>query len=237
MTDELPLLTIDERERERIQHVCVSPEYTFNVKTLPVGDYLLGFQGGAIEAFEFKTPSDFLGSVISGRVFQQVRELDLNFPGRAHLVICGSLQEARYSRPEWRFDAALWATKEASYYGALWSILEKGEVKVIQLPDLASFVKLLESKAKRLKRGEKHGERPMLTLKSGDRTAAQEAEDVLCAVSGIGRAAARGLLGHFGSIEKVVAADVKQLAQAPEIGKVRAEHLASVLRGVHVPLQ
>lgn len=227
--DEIPLLIIDDREdKERIKQIVRRWPHRFEVKRIPIGDYLL-----TDHAFEMKTIADFLASMRDGRLFQQTRELDLNAPGKAFLVLCGSPEEAKYARPEWRYDADAWERQMVSFRGAIWSILEKREVGIIWVKNPAEFVDFLIAKAKRLQKGERTSERPVLTLKGNDRTTVQEASDVLAAISGIGRQAADGLLGHFGSIAAVAAADVKELAKAPGIGRVRAEHVKSILTTKH----
>jgi len=61
--------------------------------------------------------------------------------------------------------------------------------------------------------------------------AAAQAELMLTCVHRISPATARRLLGHFGSVAEVAAADLRALQQVPGVGKGRARALREALHG------
>jgi Fanconi anemia group M protein len=56
-------------------------------------------------------------------------------------------------------------------------------------------------------------------------------ENVIANVPGIGPKLARLLLKHFGSIEAIACADVKDLCKVDKIGKKKAESILRILNG------
>jgi ERCC4-type nuclease len=55
------------------------------------------------------------------------------------------------------------------------------------------------------------------------------AEQALAAAPGVSTAAARALLGHFGSLKRIVLADPTEWQEAPGIGPIRASALTSMI--------
>ena len=72
----MPVLVVDERERHwhlRFQIFCKSrfPDWEVNIRTIEIGDYA----HSDLIGIEHKSPSDFLGSLQSGKLFDQAHEL------------------------------------------------------------------------------------------------------------------------------------------------------------------
>lgn len=87
----MPKLCVDIREtRERIELAKYAfqdePDWEVEVGMFDVADFFVG----NILGIEYKEPPDFVGSIKSGRVFQQVQELKENF-AQPTLMIGGSL--------------------------------------------------------------------------------------------------------------------------------------------------
>ena len=226
MSDNIPVLLMDDREDEvRAKEVSRRRLYEARVQRLPIGDY--SFLGSSC-VFEFKTCADFLSSMVSGHLENQLNELD-QFGQDATLVICGSMEETRYSRSSWRSNHALWNNLMASYRGQIWSIMERRQIRILHVRTVAEFCDFLVAKAKRLGKSEEAHGRPLVTQKSRDRTQAEEAEDCLCALTGVGRDAAKAILGACGSVSMVTSLSEKTLMEIPGIGKVRAKHIIEVL--------
>jgi ERCC4-type nuclease len=224
MTEEIPLLLIDDREDEdRIKEIGRRRLYQSRVERLPIGDYSFS---GCI--FEFKTCSDFLSSMTSGHLENQLNELD-QYGQNAVLVICGNIEEVRYTRQSWRTNPTLWNHLVASYRGQIWSIMEKRQTRILQVRTVAEFCDFLAAKAKRLGKQEMAQGRPIVTQKSRDRTLEEEAQDCLCAITGVGREAAKSILVATGSVAGASAATNEIFMDIDGIGKIRAQHIREVL--------
>ncbi len=172
---------IDTREPVDVQ------ELTFDVPTvvttLTAGDVMVTCDDGKTIVIERKTPSDLLGSIKDGRLFQQchkMRELSefcyVAIIGRMDVVKGGKVRTDGYHITNWNWD---------SVQGALLTVQEMG-VSVIYASDFKSCVE-------RLARRDRDG----LTIPPRRQSEPMtKAEAFLASLPGIGAMKAKRLLGY-----------------------------------------
>lgn len=228
------IVTIDDREHQtRIKWLQARRDLTVNVERLQVSDYTYGDVG-----IEFKEISDFINSVTKRYLFRQLSELEENFD-KPILVIAGNINDYltnlrknipkyRYmKRPQWEGVAA---SKRKLFHSTLDSIAKKRRVGVLLFPtETAALEWMHQSITRTYSEGtKKPSGRPILTKKNSDRTPEMEAEDALCALTGVGRGSAKNILKHFGSLKHVINATVEELVEVEGLGKVGAERLVGI---------
>lgn len=227
MIEELPSLEADDREKQtRLDAVAKKEAYRTEIKRLQTCDYILG----NAYAIEYKTISDFAGDK-GMDLWQKLDALEVYpFP---LLVLEGNMDHnAREANPRWRYDRQSWEAAKAQTNAAIAAILEKRKVAILHVSSETDFADWLAIFAKRLQREGKAWERPVETRKPARRTLAEEQEDVLAAINGVGRKAARKLLGAFKTPQGLANATAKDIQDVDGFGKAKAEHIVSVFQDV-----
>lgn len=206
------VITMDSREQaaDLAQELAATHGFEIRRAQLPRGDYWIG-QDTLVER---KTTRDFALSVIDGRLFDQAYRL-VTFEEHPILVIEGM-----------NFATDVHLSGNA-VRGALITLAQTFRLPVLRTRDQIdtawTFARLFEQ---RCRVGTGHG-----PLRAGlARRLRLRKERVLQALPGIGPETARRLLGHFGSVAAVMAAQAADLQQVPGIGPKRA---ASLLETVH----
>jgi Fanconi anemia group M protein len=177
-------------------------------ETLPVGDYLISDR----VCVERKTISDFESSIITGRLFEQVKRLKEAY-AYPIIVIEGDREEFRM--------------KSAVINGAISSLYIDYEIPIIATFGIADTAELLKYIAKHEQ--EKHAREP--SVKGGARcfTEREFKERVVGNMPGIGIETARNLLNRFGTIKELACAEKKELMEVKNIGKKRAESVFRIV--------
>jgi len=206
------MIIVDSREPEKFRKIGD------RVEDIQV-DYIVEGEYGKY-AIERKTLEDLIASVRSGRLWKQLDrliELEENYGYEPVLVIHGNI----YKRMRARFlkMSLSW------WIGTQLAILRKG-VGVIYLPSEDAFEALIKTIDKKV--GEqKEWSRPHICKKS-NRDIREEAEDMICAVNGIGRKTGKDMLKVFGSVKGVVNAEYEELKHV--IGERLAKHFIEVVQ-------
>jgi DNA excision repair protein ERCC-4 len=169
---------------------------------LPVGDYVVSDR----LIVERKGPTDLAASIKDRRLFEQLARLAEAYPSVVLLVEGDPVH-----------------MHEAAWTGALGRALTLGAsvLRTSDARDTAQWLARLhrlESKPASAPRG-----RPRVRRPTDDDL--QTAEDVLRCLPGISTVGAGRLLAHFGSLERVFAADHEELLAVRGIGPVRAQTL------------
>ncbi len=179
---------------------------------LKVGDYIASDRVG----IERKTITDFLGSVMNGRLFNQLEELSRNFESPV-LIIEGN--------PELLWHES--GMHPNAIRGALASITVDYRVPIIwtrnsrETAAQVHWIAYREQKKNRNEvsiRGEK---RPV------DRPGQQEY--VVAGLPHVNSTLSRRLLKHFGSVKKVFNAKPERLMKVDKIGEKRARQIFELL--------
>jgi Fanconi anemia group M protein len=185
------------------------PNIEVQVKELSCGDYLLR------EDFpvERKSAVDFIASIQDRRLFEQVAKMKGDF-GRATFILEGNIYDTRSNM-----------TPEA-IRGALSYLVAIEGASVLPSKNTAETAALLAVMARHLQEGLGYE----VALRGGKpKDLRTQAQFIVEGFPGIGPGSAKSLLGHFGSIEAICAADVKTLRTAPGVGEKTAKQIRSII--------
>ncbi|HVL49243.1 MAG TPA: DEAD/DEAH box helicase [Candidatus Thermoplasmatota archaeon] len=185
--------------------VVVRPE------TLETADYVLSDRVGV----ERKTAEDYVGSLVDGRLFEQVRALRSAYPTPILVIEGDNILAVRKVSP-------------AAIHASLASILTDYRVTVLTTRDPRETADLLAALAKR----EQLREGRAVAIRHG-KTAMSDDERLRFIVEGLPNVSvvlARRLLEAFGTIEAIANAGVDDLARVQGIGRPTAEEIHRVLR-------
>ncbi len=186
---------------------------SIDLQQLEVGDYLLSSRC----AIEYKTVSDFVNSLIDGRLLQQAKELKKTY-GRPLYIIEG--MEDMYSVRNIHANAIR---------GMLAALTVDFGIPVLQTKSSKETAALLAQIAKREQDDENkgfslHGDRKPISLKD-------QQEYVVTAFPGVGPTLAKPILKEFKSVKNFVNASEEALRKVPQLGEKKAKQIKDVLDG------
>ena len=203
-------IVADERERKSgIPQLLKKAGLDLEVKTLPVGDYIVSSE----TVVERKSIQDLVSSVFDGRLFDQCSRLREHY---AHPIL------ALEGNPE---DLADILENPLVFYGAVSSAALDYNVSVISTPDAEHTARLLASMAAR--RGASQG--PLLKKIRKYQDIQRQQLTVLGSLPGVGETLSQRMLERFGSPMEVLAASTADLAKVPGLGRARAQRIRRVL--------
>jgi ERCC4-type nuclease len=206
MPEEIKIF-VDTRERGSRIAAMLEKRCAIEEKQLPVGDYLLSKR----VAVERKTASDFLSSLVDGRLFKQVEELKENF--KMPLIIIeggGLLDSERKIHPN-------------AIRGALASITLDYGVPILRTDNNLETAEMLIAIAKREQLDKKKNN--SLRGRKGKRSSNEMQEYMLSGLPKINHSKAKALLKHFGTPERVFTATREELMQVEGIGPKLARRI------------
>jgi len=187
---------LDTREPEEIENLLIKYDIPYERGTLPVGDLAYGHI-----IIERKTAHDLHNSLVSGRIWEQLKELKLN----AETPILMIWMKGKY----WRYFRDIAAV---STYCA------KMGIGVIIISSKRTFInslkQLMDGKAK------------SISLKKRWKSWPQQIV-ILCQFPGIGISRAKKALRVYGNLQSIFNADIESLAKI--IGKKNAETMKELL--------
>ncbi len=191
------LVIADYRERDIIENLK-SLGASVNEVNLKVGDFVCSSDGVVIER---KTHSDFISSIIDGRIFEQVNYLKENYERPVVIVEGFSDREIN--------DNALKAT--------IASLITKFNVSFVNTKNPLDTAKMIHWLAKK----EQEDVRQTLGFKQGKKPKEMRKlqEFILSSIPGISKVLASRLLERFGSIEQVVNTPEMELSKVKGVGK------------------
>jgi ERCC4-type nuclease len=204
---------VDNRERNTdLIETMVASGMDIEFKTVPVGDYIISDR----VCIERKTVSDFEGSIINGRLFDQIKRLKENYEFPIILL-------------EGEFD--YFRLKRNVINGAIASIYIDYGIVVINTQDAHNTAEMIFSIA----RHEQIDHDRLPSMKGGARayTNNQFQEYIIGNIPGIGQKLARSLLLHFKSIKSIVNATPEELTKVEKIGKKKALLIHNTLNGIY----
>lgn len=186
------------------------PGVTVERQELSSGDFILA-PGCAVER---KSASDFILSVMQGRMFDQIARMQCEYED-VIVMIEGSPYETRSDMAPEAIDGAL-----------SWLSLLSG-VKVIQSPSVAVSPRLLW----RMAIHKTHGLGYEVALRAGKpKDPAPLARYLVEGLPGVGATMAKTLINHFGSPYAVFTASVSDFTAVKGVGKLSAEKIFNALR-------
>lgn|SRR3989338_5077112 len=211
MEEKIPIIYADNREANSRILDILKDRCDLREKQMAVADYQLSRR----VAVERKTSGDFLSSLIDGRLFKQIEELRNNF--KKPLMILegnGLFNGERKIHPN-------------AIRGALASISIDYGVPIISTETNLDTAEMLISIAKReqFKSKREFNVRGIKKTKSMN----HRQEYLIAGLPNINTQTARKLLKHFGSPEKIFAANEEQLQNVDGIGPKMAKRICQVL--------
>ena len=203
-------IIIDERERKSgIQKLLEAVGVNIQVKTLPIGDYIVSHE----TIVERKSISDLISSVFDGRLFDQCTRLKNHFQFPIILVE-GNVDEIESI-----------TENPLVFYGALSTVAIDFKIPIIPTPNASHTAKLLISLASR----KESIKGPLLKKIKKSNDLQKQQLSVLSSLPGVGEKIAVRMLEKFGSPLKVLSASTKDLAKISGLGESRAKKIKSML--------
>ncbi len=203
-------IVVDDRERRSgIIEILKRTGLDVTIKRLLYGDYLIDGQ----LVVERKTANDFAASVMSGRLFRQIRELK-KIPLRVVLMVEGNLYRTKH------------AIEPDAVRGALISISAAWQVPVIFSASMQDSVTLLRTIAAQLETSQE-----VVSLRGGYRPKRLINKQlfILQGLPGVGARLAIKLLYHFRDVAHVFSASSEDLIKVDGLGPVKARRIRDVL--------
>ena len=210
------MIYIDYREKNNaVTQVLSKHNIPYQVRELPVADYIVGDIG-----IERKTIQDYIGSIIDGRLSNQLYELSYNFD-ISYLCIIGYISEAiitsKFSRKAF-ISSLVGSSLKRAPDG------KQGQIITVNLEndyDFGYFIIYLLNKIKE--------QEPRLPrFKKINISKEKELIYILSSIPGIGEKRAENLLKKFGNIKSIVNAEIKDLMEVEGIGEERARRLYNI---------
>jgi DNA excision repair protein ERCC-4 len=203
-------IVVDERERKSgIPDLLKSVGMNIEMKTLPVGDYIVAPE----TVVERKSIRDLLSSVFDGRLFDQCSRLKEHFQNPIVLV------EGNVDEIEGITDNPL------IFYGAISTVAIDFKIPIIPTPSAAHTAKLLVSLCSRkdIPKG------PYLKKIKKSSDLQKQQLSVLCSLPGIGDKFAVRMLEKFGTPLRAFNATTAELAKVEGLGDARAKKIKTML--------
>jgi len=197
----------DYREKETIDHLK-KMDIILSETNLEVGDFVLSDSRVVIER---KTHSDFISSIIDGRVFDQARLMKDNFSNPL-IIIEGSSN--RY-------------INENALRAAIATLIANFNISLLNTKNPLDTAKTIYWIAKK----EQEENKRLVSFKVGKKPKEMYKiqERLVCSLPGINSVMSKRLLEHFGTVEKIFNADEKELKKIKGIGKKLANKIRKIL--------
>lgn len=203
-------IIVDEREKKSgIPKLLKSIGLNLEMKSLPVGDYIVGPE----TVVERKSIHDLMSSVFDGRLFDQCSRL------KEHFQYPIVLMEGNVDEIEEIIDNPL------IFYGAVSKVALDFKIPIIPTPSAEHTAKLLISLC--TKREASTG--PFLKKIRKSTDLQRQQLSVLCSLPGVGEKLAIRMLEKFGTPLQVLSATINDLSKVEGLGRARAEKIKKML--------
>jgi len=203
-------IVIDERERKSgIPDLLKSVGLKVEVKTLPIGDYIVAPE----TVVERKNIRDLISSIFDGRLFDQCQRLKEHFQFPV-ILIEGDVNEIEEI-----------TENPLVFYGAISSIVFDFKIPIISTPNAYHTAKLLVSMCSR----KESVKGPFLKKIKKSNNIQKQQLSVLCSLPGVGEKIAARMLEKFGTPLRVFNASFIELAKIDGLGQLRAKKITKML--------
>lgn len=208
MMKELKMI-VDNRERNiSIVEGLADSGIEITFAQLPVGDYIISDR----ICVERKTISDFEGSIMNNRLFDQIERLHESFP-KPMLILEGDESEARLGNNV--------------LIGAMLRLYTDYNVQVVRSHDPSETVAIL-AKFAEMEQDKENRELRIVGVKRAYSVPEWQML-ILSTIPGVGPKLARKLIEHFRTIRNVASASAEELTEVDKIGKKKAARIYEVL--------
>ncbi len=201
----------DYREKDIIE-ILKKTDAIVNEMNLETGDFICS--DGRI-AIERKTHSDFVSSIIDGRLFEQVRLLKNNFEKPVIII-------------EGHSDSQI---NENALKAAIASLLIDFNVSLLNTRNTFDTAKTIYWIAKKEQEENKHA----VSFKVGKKPKEMKElqERIVSSLPGISTVMSKRLLEHFGKVEKIFTASEADLQKVKGMGRKLSNRIRKVLTEKH----
>lgn len=204
-------IVVDQHEQKsRIPDLLKSIGMCVEMKTLPVGDYIVAPE----TVVERKSTRDLLSSVFDGRLFDQCSKLKEHFEHPV-VLIEGNVDEIEEI-----------TENPMIFYGALSTVVLDFAIPIIPTPSAYHTARLLFLMCTR-KDSAKNGPYLKKIKKSPDLQVQQLS--ILCSLPGVGEKFATRMLERFGTPLDVFCATASDLAKVEGLGSARAKKIKKTI--------
>jgi ERCC4-type nuclease len=219
-------LIIDSREKSTFTALVESKAMSLNIpierKWIEIGDYVIGDV-----CFEAKSTTDFIGSILSKRLWTQLDNMDRCFKNNI-VVIYGSLDDGlqnsmHYGKTTMPLGRRIQFLTN-KFYGGLSRILIDSDVKPIWIISENTAANLVTSIAKM-----QPIDRPPIQPHLFKRVTTDDVRvNMLSTIKGISEKKAKVLLKKYGSIIEIADCNTDELCSLDGIGKTTANRILSI---------
>ena len=224
---EMNKLLIDSREESELSTYVIEKAQSMNIqhekKWLEIGDYIFNSV-----CFEAKSSFDFLQSVMSKRLWNQLDNMDRAFDDNL-VIVYGSFDAAfrKYAQhTKTKMDVKAYRTLlHRRFYGALGRIILDIDCNIIWCKDANTASEIICTVSK-MQPHDREVYSPRIVKRI---TTTDMRKDVLCMIKGVSAKKAKELLDEFGSIMEIGEASVEELCKIDGIGKILAERILNTL--------
>jgi len=200
------VVVCDYREKEVAKALTLFGAHV-NKTSLAVGDFVCSDR----LVVERKDHSDFVGSIIDGRIFEQAQRMKEGFEKPVFIV------EGDSNR-----DISMNALK-----AAIATLAADHGVSLISTKNPRDTALTIFWLAKKEQQGNKRDVSVRIGKKSKDEHRLQE--QIVCGLPGVSTVTCRRLLENFGSVERVFSATEDELLQVKGVGKKLAKRIREIL--------
>jgi len=215
------ILFIDNREKSGLEDLvkkyCDKKGLMHQTKQNLITDY--AFNSVGIEA---KSVQDYMSSMMSGHLEQQLQNLDDNY-NQGILLIWGTLDQ--YLAQAVKSGRKIpYGRAWSSWIGSLARYSIDFDVNIITLPDRSSAARYI------CKRFEKDGTlRSSSTYRVLRKTSSEDMRVDVLRAAGASATIAKNLLDEFGSIAEISSLPINEMTTLAGLGKIRSEKISRVL--------
>jgi DNA excision repair protein ERCC-4 len=207
--DKLRIIVDDREKKSGIPDLLKAVGINIEMKTLPVGDYIVGPE----TVVERKSISDLVSSIFDGRLFDQCSRLKEHFENPI-ILMEGNVDEIESI-----------TENPLVFYGAVSSIAIDFKIPIIHTPSATHTSKLLVSMCSR----KESAKGPFLKKIRKSNNTQQQQLSALCSLPGVGEKTAKRMLAKFGSPVKVFTASLADLSKIEGLGAARAKKIKNML--------
>ena len=215
-------LIIDSREKSNLSEFIISEASRMNILTekqwIEIGDYV--YQD---VCFEAKSTIDFLQSVLNGRLWNQVDNMDRHYE-YSIVIIHGSLHQVM-AYPKYVNMQINEQLLKHKFYGAIGRLTLDTDCKVfwVESPQKAAKIITTICKMRPVKRSVIQ---PTLLKRI---TTDDLRLDMLCTIKGVSKSKAKKIIEKYGSVMEVGESNVNELSSIDGIGPTIAKRIIDTL--------
>ena len=215
-------LIIDSREKSNLSEFIISEASRMNILTekqwIEIGDYV--YQD---VCFEAKSTIDFLQSVLNGRLWNQVDNMDRHYE-YSIVIIHGALHQV-LAYPNYVNMEINEQLLKHKFYGAIGRLTLDTDCKVfwVESPQKAAKIITTICKMRPVKRSVIQ---PTLLKRI---TTDDLRLDMLCTIKGVSKSKAKKIIEKYGSVMEVGESNVNELSSIDGIGPTIAKRIIDTL--------